>query len=87
MLTGRLSTHFDSIFTKNPVSTLLNTLAVRIFMSGNRQLTLENAARVYPDYKQKCEVLGSLPYKHPSNNYCCNLHMSGNEFLELLLFF
>ena len=33
VLTGKLSTHFDSIFTKNPVSTFPNTLEVRIFMS------------------------------------------------------
>ena len=32
MLTGRLSTHLDSIFTKKPVSTLPNALAGRIFM-------------------------------------------------------
>ena len=39
----------------------------------------------YPDYKQNCARLGSLPYKHPSDNYCCNPHVSGN-FLELLFF-
>ena len=32
VFTGRLSTHLDSTFTKNPVSTLPNTLAARIFM-------------------------------------------------------
>ena len=32
VLTGRLSTHLSSIFTKNPVSTLSNTLAARILM-------------------------------------------------------
>ena len=32
VLTGRLSTHLDSIFTKNPVSTLPNTFAARVFM-------------------------------------------------------
>ena len=49
-------------------------------------MIFENAARVYPDYKQNCARLGSFPYKHPSNNYCCNPHMSGS-FLELLLLF
>ena len=49
-------------------------------------MIFENAARVYPDYKQNCTRLGSLSYKHPSNNYCCHPHMSGN-FLELLLLF
>ena len=32
VLTGRLSTHLHSCFTKNAVSALPNTLAARIFM-------------------------------------------------------
>ena len=32
VLTGRLPTHCNSVFTKNSVSTLPNTLAARIFM-------------------------------------------------------
>ena len=32
VLTGRLLTHLDSIFTEKPVSTLPNTFAGRIFM-------------------------------------------------------
>ena len=48
-------------------------------------MIFENAARVYPDYKQNCARLGSFPYKHPSNNHWCSPHMSGS-FLELLLF-
>ena len=45
-------------------------------------MTLENVARVYPDYKQKCAGPGSLPYKHPSNDYCCNFHTSGTNGLS-----
>ena len=78
VLTGRLSTHLDSLFTKNPVFALPNTLAARIFIRvENRQLTLKDAARVYPDCKQKYTGPSSLPYKHPGNewkstslNYC-----------------
>ena len=51
------------------------------------QLTLENAARVYPDYKQKCAGAGSVPFKHPSNNYCCNPHISGNRLSWILVIF
>ena len=32
VLAGRFSTHMDLFFTKNPVSTLPNTLVARIFM-------------------------------------------------------
>ena len=59
-----------------------------ILKVGDRQLTLENLARVYPAYKQKCARPLPLPYKHPSKNYCCNPHKSVEiDFVELLLFF
>ena len=87
VLTGRLSTHFDSIFTKNPVFTLPNTLAVGIFMRveiGNWHLKKE--ARVYSDHKLKCAGPGSLRYKNPSNNYCSNPYMSGNRLPWIIIF-
>ena len=70
----RFSTHLNLIFTKKPASTLPNTPAARIFVrvSGNRRLTLENAAWVFPDNSQKCAGPISLPCEHPNNNYCCN---------------
>ena len=56
----RLSTHLDSIFTKNRflLSRILfpNTREIQ-----NRQLSLENGTRVYPDHKQKCAGTTSLP--------------------------
>ena len=44
-------------------------------------------AKVYSDYKQKCAGPGSLPYKHPSNNYCSNPYMSGNRLPRIINIF
>ena len=50
-------------------------------------MTLENAAKVYSDYKQECAGPGSLPYKYPSNNYCSNPNMSGNRLPLIIVIF
>ena len=77
MLTGRLSTHLDSIFTKKPVSTLPNTLAGRIFMRveiGNWYQKTQTGfiLTISKDMQDR------IPYNHSNNNYC-SPHMSGNR--------
>ena len=57
VLTGRLSTHFDSIFTKKiGFYSPEYSCSYGIHESGNGQSTLENVARVYSDYSLRKNV-------------------------------
>ena len=47
-------------FTKKSISTLSNTLETKISWEWKQAIVLENAARVYPEYKQKYAELVSV---------------------------